>query len=202
MRLCLIFIWMTWLVVPVAEAALLQKCIDDNGRVSYSDKGCEQGPKPAVAPSLLRPVNQAVNGKLDEALVNKVLQHAVQLTDRFDYRGQCALAAKDIIFRITDETSKPTQVYAGSRPQICAMQRDSMTLLVNGGLKAVSTMEPGQITINADSTKAVAKYRSRTTVTMRGEHVMSTQCDREETLSVYGDLVLYSYLNVKCKSAD
>ncbi len=200
MRISLMFVAIVTLgVVPVGEAATLYKCVDGGGKVSYSDKACQRDPRAPVAPNAGQPgVNKAIDGKLTEALVTKVMLHASNLGVQADHQGQCALAAKDIVFKITDDTVSPARVYSGGRAQICALQRQSATTIEDAGLKVAIKHGTHEISLNADNTKAAAKYRSTTTLSMQGQRVMTTQCDREETLGVYGDVVLYSNVVARC----
>lgn len=188
--------------VPIVAAETLYKCVDGRGKVSYSDKACQREPRPpAVLKAGQQGVNKAISGRLTEVLVTKVLLHASNLGMQSDYQGQCALAAMDIVFKITDDTVSPARVYSGGRAQICALQRDSATTIENAGLKAAIKHGPHRISLNADNTKATAKYRTTTTLSMQGQRVMTTECDREETLGVYGDVVLYSDVVATCRTS-
>lgn len=201
MRFILMFAVLALAVALVAEAAQLHKCVDGSGRVTYSDKACQHEPRPSVSANAgQQRVNKAINGKLNEALVTKVLLHASDLGVQSDYQAQCALAAKDIVFKITDETVASARVVAGRRAQICALQQDSATAIEDGGLKVAVKHGAHQISLNADSTQATAKFRSTTTFTLQGRRMMSTECEREETLAVYGDLVLYANVLATCKT--
>jgi hypothetical protein len=180
----------------------LNKCTDANGRVTYSDTACASGPAPAAAAKPNQPPpNKVAGAKLTEAAVDKVLRHAADLAIRSDYQRQCALAAADLKFTITDHSTAPAKILTGGRREICAAQLESARVIEANRL--VPSIRLGKISISVDAGggKATARYDSVTTLTQQGQAVLVLQCAREEVLGLYGDQILYSQVTATCKPA-
>lgn len=205
-------------VLPnTAALAQIYKCKEDNGKIVYSDSPCRPPPPSKVvaspgpasaakaAPPLLAaappaPVlNAAKGGKLNETSVAALLQHASDLSMQSNYRAQCALAAPDIKFIITDESTRPATVLNGGRKEICDAQRDSALAIQAAQLQPVVVLGKQNINVNSSGTRAVASYESTTTLSMQGQTVMRMRCARKETLSVYQEQILYSDVLATCK---
>ena len=205
-------------VLPsTAALAQIYKCREDNGKIVYSDSPCRPpppskvvatpSPTPAAKAALSLPaavpsapvLNAAKGGKLNEASVAALLLHASDLSMQSDYRAQCALAAPDIKFIITDESTRPATVLNGGRKEICDAQRDSALAIQAGQLQPVVVLGKQSITINSAGTRAVASYESTTTLSMQGQAVMRMRCARKENLSVYQEQILYSDVLATCK---
>ena len=190
------------LVAPHA-AAQLYKCTDEKGATAYSDMPCVRAPKPGEsARAAQMPANQVSGGKLSENAVAKVLRHAAELAVHSDHRGQCALAAPDLSFKITDHSSAPPTVLVGGRAEICALQRDSALAMQANNFQAASKLGKINITLSPDGTKASAKFETVTTVTLQGRTVMIQRCVQDQVLGVYGDAILYSGVNASCRLAN
>lgn len=192
-----------WLVLPTTSPAQqLYKCIDSSGRTTYSDKACVRAP---VAPSntvaQIKPFNQAVNGKLNEALVGRILLQYLNLSDRNDYQAMCDLTAKDVTFSFNDTTKLPAKVVTGGRNKMCTMQKESAIKIEESGITMHAKMGKSQIAMNADNTQATAKYRSTTSFSLEGEELVTRECEHEKTLRVYGELVLFSNVVSNCKTS-
>jgi Domain of unknown function (DUF4124) len=199
--------------------AQLNKCKDDSGRIVYSDSPCRPPPPPKVIiaptpaptakpqpPSVVVPksapspaVNQASGGKLSEASVSALIRHAADLGMHSDHRAQCALAAPDIKFNITDQSTRPATVATGGRKELCDLQRDSALAIQAAQLQPVIDLSKQTINVKADGKQAIATYESTTTLSMQGQMVMRLRCARKETLSVYQDQILYSDVVAICK---
>lgn len=190
----------------------LFKCLDDKSHATYSDRACAQAPRPAPPPSpRAAPAGAAAATKgtpptatenltkLTPAAVEGVLRRALELAERSDYRGQCALAAPDLSFQITDHSSSPATVRSGGRSEICAAQRESAQGLRAAGASIAPRMGKPDIRVNADGTQATAKYESFTDISVQGEHVLTARCSREEVLALYNGSVLYKRLNNVCR---
>ena len=105
-------------------AAQMYKCVDEAGKVAYSDKACAPPPSrvqasPTPAPTKLK------DGKLSDEAVIAAVQLGQRLGNQLDYRAQCALGAKDLSFKITDHTQKPPLVISGGRAVMCGLQEES-----------------------------------------------------------------------------
>ncbi len=206
-------------VLPsTAALAQIYKCKEDNGKIVYSDSPCRPpppskvvatpSPEPAAksAPALQSAapsaavLNAAKGGKLNEAAVAALIQHASDLSMQSNYRAQCALAAPDINFIITDESTRPATVLKGGRKEICDGQRDSALAIQAAQLQPVVVLGKQSINVNSAGTRAVASYESTTTLSMQGQAIMRLRCARKETLSVYQEQILYSDVLATCKS--
>ncbi|UCU99502.1 DUF4124 domain-containing protein [Acidovorax radicis] len=203
-------------------AQTLFKCTDDKGHTTYSDRACLQAPRPK-APMAQRPVASApsaaakaapavtpptavaggkVEGnvtKLTVAIVEGVLRRALDLGDRSDHRAQCALAAPDLTFKLTDHSSNPASVFSGGRREICDLQLQSAQAMQASGLSASTRLGKTDIRINADGTQAVAKSETSTAVSLQGQQMMTLHCTREEVFGIYSGSVLYQRANATCR---
>jgi Domain of unknown function (DUF4124) len=205
-------------VLPsTAALAQINKCKEDNGKIVYSDAPCRPPPPPKVvfapspppaakvaspAPVAAPPapvLNAAKGGKLNEVSVAALLQHASDLSVQSDYRAQCALAAPDIKFIITDQSTRPATVLNGGRKEICDAQRESALAIQAAQVQPVVVLGKQTINVNSAGTQAVASYESTTTLSMQGQVVMRMRCARKETLSVYQEQILYSDVSATCK---
>ncbi|HET6829659.1 MAG TPA: hypothetical protein VFH35_13310 [Ramlibacter sp.] len=184
-----------------AQSQQLHKCRDASGRVTYSDKLCEAPPPPRPAAPAGPPPNQAAEGKLTVQAVEGVLRHAAQLGMRSDYQAQCALAAPNLSFEITDHSTTPVQKFAGGRSELCGLQRESARVILANDL--VPSIKLGKIDVrmNAEKTQATATSESVTTLARQGQAVMVTRCVREEVLGVVGKEILYLRVVATCRPA-
>lgn len=207
------------LCAPAAMGQNLFKCVDDKGHATYSDRACAQAPRPAPpatrptatmapvakasAPSAAAATASTAKPepitKLTAAAVEGVLQRAVDMGDRKDYRGQCALAAPDLNFKLTDHSSNPPSVYSGGRGDICALQQQSAQAMQAGGLRSSTRMNKLDIRVSADGTQATAKYESAAAISVEGQHALTMQCSREEVLGLYSGVVQYKRVSAVCR---
>lgn len=209
------------LSTTTASAQHMFKCTNDKGQTTYSDRACEQAPRPAPpaarpavatapaarasAPAAAAPATSSNSAKaepitkLTPAVVEAVLQRAVDLGDRKDYRGQCALAAPDLIFKLTDHSNSPPSVYSGGRGDICALQQQSAQAMQAGGLRSSTRLNKMDIRVSADGTQATAKYESAAAISVEGQHALTMQCTREEVLGLYSGAVLYKRVTAACR---
>jgi hypothetical protein len=211
------------LSTPLAMGQNLFKCVDDKGHATYSDRACAQAPRPAAPPPSPRPAPAPAGAakasapaavpvaapsvvapapaltKLTPAVVEGVLQRAVELGDRSDFRAQCALAAPDLNFKITDHCSSPASVYSGGRAEICSLQQQSAQAMQASGLRSSSHLSKLDIRVSADGTQATAKSESAAAISMQGQHVLTMQCTREEVLALYNGSALYKRVNAVCR---
>lgn len=212
------------LSAPSAMGHNLFKCVDDKGHATYSDRACDLAPRPApppsprpapapapaatakasappAAPSAAAPAPAPAPAitKLTPSVVEGVLQRAVELADRSDYRAQCALAAPDLSFKITDHSSSPASVYSGGRTEICSLQQQSAQAMQSSGLRSSSRLGKLDIRVSADGLQATAKSESSAAISVQGQHVLTMQCAREEVLALYSGSVLYKRVNAVCR---
>ena len=207
-----------------AAAQTLFKCTDDKGHTTFSDRACALAPRPA-APAAQRPAAPApavavkaasaaatvppaptvAQGKaenitkLTAPVVEGVLRRALELAEKSDHRGQCALAAPDLVFKLTDHSSSPASVFSGGRREICDLQLQSAQAMQAAGLRASIRLGKTDIRLNADGTQATAKSETASTISMQGQHLMTMQCTREEVFGLYSGSVLYQRVNATCK---
>jgi Domain of unknown function (DUF4124) len=211
------FVLALGVLASTAALAQINKCKEDNGKIVYSDSPCRPPPPPKVvatpSPSpaakaastspvaaLPAPVfNAAKDGKLNEASVAALLQHAADLAAQSNYRAQCALAASDIKFILTDNSSRPATVLTGGRKELCDAQRDSASAIQAAQLQPAVILGKQSIKVNSAGTQAVASYESTTTLSQQGQAIMRLRCARKETLSVYQEQILYSDVIATCK---
>lgn len=202
----------------------LFKCTDGTGHTTFSDRPCapaaprptppappRQAPTaaPAAAKASTAPAANAATGpggakaenvtKLTPAVVETVLRRALELADRSDYRAQCALAAPDLSFKLTDHSSSPASVYSGGRSEICALQQQSAQAMQASGLRSASRMDKLDIRVSADGTQATAKSESAAAISVQGQQVLTMQCSREEVLGLYSGTVLYKRVTAVCR---
>ncbi|RYF66855.1 MAG: hypothetical protein EOO29_38020 [Comamonadaceae bacterium] len=150
-----------------------------------------------ATPSVVAPAPAIA--ELTPPVVEGVLRRAVELADRSDYRAQCALAAPDLSFKITDHSSSPASVYSGGRAEICALQQQSSQAMQASGLRSSSRLSKLDIRVTADGTQATAKSESAADISMDGQHALTMQCAREEVLALYNGSVLYKRVNAVCR---
>ncbi len=207
-----------------AAAQNLFKCTDDKGHTTFSDRACALAPRPA-APTAPRPAPPApaiaakaasatataptaptaASGKpenitkLTAPIVEGVLRRALELAEKSDHRGQCALAAPDLVFKLTDHSSNPAAVYFGGRREICDLQLQSAQAMQASGLRSSIRLGKTDIRINADGTQATVKSETASAISMQGQHLMTMQCTREEVFGLYSGSVLYQRANATCR---
>lgn len=202
MRLSPVFLTLCAAAFAAPHAmAQLNKCLDDKGRITYSDQLCASAPKPSETPRAAQ-ISRVTGGKLTETGVAALIRHAADMANASDYRGQCALAAPDLAFSITEQASgSPPSVVKGARADLCALQRTSAQAIETNKLKPVVKLGKVAITLNAAGTQATAVYESATTLSSKGQVVLQQRCARQDTLGVYGDRILYSNLTATCKTS-
>ncbi|MBT9512174.1 MAG: hypothetical protein IV104_07490 [Acidovorax sp.] len=210
-----------------ATAQTLFKCTDDKGHTTLSDRACALAPRPA-APAAPRPAAPApavaakaasaaaaaatappapavASGKtenitkLTAPIVESVLRRGLELAEKSDHRAQCALAAPDLVFKLTDHSSSPPTVYSGGRREICDLQLQSAQAMQASGLRSSIRLGKTDIRINADGTQATAKVETASVISMQGQHLMTMQCTREEVFGLYSGSVLYQRVNATCR---
>jgi hypothetical protein len=175
------------------------KCADEKDRITYSDTPCVNTPAPAAARAQPVPNKVSAGGKLTEPAVDKLLRHAMELGNRNDYHAQCALAARDLSFKVVDHSISPPLVVQGGRKDICALQRDAVQNLMAANMRI--TFQAGKIVIslNADGSEAAASYE--TVATLSGPSGKLTQrCKREDLLGLYAGEILYRRVSAVCQA--
>lgn len=184
-----------------AQAQQTFRCKNAAGQTTYSDRPCEAAPlaQPAAAKTGNQADNKPEGGKLTAASVEKVLRHALALARQRDYRAQCALAAPDIAFQIIDHTSEPKATQSGGRDQICALQRKGAQTLESAGISMATQPGKFRIDVSPDGLQATARYSELTTFTDTDGDTMRMACDREETLRVYGEAILFQKVRAECR---
>lgn len=209
------------LSASTASSQNLFKCTDDKGHTTFSDRACAQAPRPtppaprpapatapvakASPPSATAAAAPASTAKAESItklapdVVEGVLQRALELADRNDYRAQCALAAPDLNFKLTDHSSSPAGVRSGGRAEICALQQESAQAMQAAGLRSASRMNKPDIRVSGDGTQATAKYESKAAISVDGQHALTMQCTREDVLSLYSGTVLYKRVTAACR---
>lgn len=189
-----------------AQAGNLFKCTDARGQVVYSDRACtSEAPKPPAAATSSKGAgsfsNDAVKGKVTEAAIAAILRQAIDLGTRGDYKGQCALAAPDISFSITDTSTQPPATLSGKRKDLCELQRTSAHALEFNSLRPSVQQSGVQIKISADGTQATAKHTHTTTLKQQGEVVMVQTCQQEDAFGIYNGKILYNSVRSVCKQS-
>ena len=206
--------------VPSVSGQSLFKCTDDKGHTTFSDRACALAPRPAPRPAPVAvaappgaskaalPVAAASGSRpaekisqLTPAVVEGVLRRAVELADRSDYRAQCALAAPDLSFKITDQSSSPASVYSGGRTEICSLQQQSAQAMQAGDLRSSSRLGKLDIKVHSDGTQATARSESFADISVKGQRVLTVQCARDEVLGLYSGNVLYKRVSAVCRPA-
>jgi hypothetical protein len=177
------------------------KCPDEKGRITYSDRPCMQAAAPAAA-AKAQPVPNKVGagGKLTEPAVDKLLRYAMELGNRNDYETQCALAARDLAFKVVDHSISPALVLQGGRKEICARQREAIQNLTAANLRAVYQVGKIAINLSADGSEATASYETVVTLSGQGRGSLSQRCKREDVLGLYTGEILYRRVNAVCQA--
>ena len=176
------------------------KCADETGRITYSDRPCMQAPAPAVAKAQPAPNKVSASGKLTEPVVDKLLRHALELGNRNDYEAQCALAARDLSFKVVDHSVSPALVVQGGRKEICALQREGAQGLMAANLRAVFKVDKIAISLSADGSQAAASYETVVTLSGPGRGSLSQRCKREDVLGLYTGEILYRRVSAVCQA--
>ena len=176
------------------------KCADETGRITYSDRPCAQAPAPAAAKAQTLPNKVSAGGKLTEPVVDKLLRHAMELGNRNDYEAQCALAARDLNFKVIDHTTSPALVVQGGRKEICALQREAAQGLTAANLRSVFKVDKIAISLSADGSQATASYETAVTLSGSGRGSMSQRCKREDVLGLYTGEILFKRVNAVCQA--
>jgi hypothetical protein len=175
------------------------KCADERGRITYSDTPCVHAPAPAAARGQPVPNKVSAGGKLTEPAVDKLLRHALELGNRNDYQAQCALAARDLSFKVVDHSISPPLVVQGGRKDICALQRDAVQNLMAANMRIAFQAGKMVISLSADGSEAAASYE--TVATLSGQRGKLTQrCKREDVLGLYAGEILYRRVSAVCQA--
>jgi hypothetical protein len=154
-------------------------------------------PSPPVLSTL--GFNQTANGKLSEALAAEITRKAMDLGPVHDFRSQCALAASDIKFHLTDQSSRPATVVSGGRKEICELQRESAMVMQAAQLQQRIDVGKMNISVNSAATQAIVQFEPVTFLSMQGQVMLRMRCTRKDTLAVYQDQVLYKDVISVCK---
>jgi len=176
------------------------KCADEKGRITYSDRPCMQAPAPASA-ARAQPLPNKVSagGKLTEPAVDKLLRYAMELGNRNDYETQCALAARDLSFKVVDHSVSPALVIQGGRKEICALQREAVQTVLAANLRIAYQAGNIAIRLSADGSEAAASYETVATVSgQRGK--LTQRCKREDVLGLYAGEILYRRVSAVCQA--
>ncbi len=64
------------------------------------------------------------------------------------------------------------------------MGRDAIETAQDSGISVAVKLGTIQVTVNADSTEATAKFHQSATLSRKGQNLVTTQCDNEETMRV------------------
>lgn len=176
------------------------KCADEKGRITYSDRPCMRAPAPAAAKAQPLPNKVGAEGKLTEPVVDKLLRYAMELGNRGDYETQCALAARDLTFKVVDHSISPALVLQGGRKEICARQRDAVQNLAAANLRAAYQVGKIAISLSADGSEAAASYETVVTLSGQGRGSLSQRCKREDVLGLYTGEILYRRVSAVCQA--
>mgnify|MGYP006162906217 CR=1 FL=1 len=142
-----------------------------------------------------------LKGKITEAAIATILRQAIDLGTRGDYKGQCALAAPDIAFSITDNSTQPATTISGKRRELCDAQRTSAQTLEFNSLRPSVQQTGIQIKVSADGTQATAKHTHTTTLKQHGQVVLVQTCQQEDAFGIYDGKILYNSVKSVCKQA-
>ncbi len=186
------------LVAPHALANL-HKCADEKGRITYSDRPCMAPAPAAAAKAQPLPNKVSAGAKLTEPVVDKLLRHAMELGNRNDYETQCALAGRDLSFKVVDHSISPALVVQGGRKELCALQRDAVQTLFAANLRIAFQVGKIAITLSPDGSQAAASYETVATLSGQGRGSMSQRCKREDVLGIYTGEILYRRVSAVCQ---
>lgn len=176
------------------------KCVDEKGRITYSDQPCMRAPASTAAKAQPLPNKVSAGGKLTEPMVDKLLRYAMELGNRGVYETQCALAARDLTFKVVDHSISPALVLQGGRKEICARQRDAVQNLAAANLRAVYQVGKISINLSADGSGATANYETVVTLSGQGRGSLSQRCKREDVLGLYTGEILYRRVSAVCQA--
>lgn len=176
------------------------KCVDEKGRITYSDQPCMRAPASTATKAQPLPNKVSVGSKLTEPMVDKLLRYAMELGNRGDYETQCALAARDLTFKVVDHSISPALVLQGGRKEICARQRDAVQNLAAANLRAAYQVGKIAISLNADGSEAAASYETVVTLSGQGRGSLSQRCKREDVLGFYTGEILYRRVSAVCQA--
>lgn len=190
------------LCVASQASAQLYKCIDEHGGTTYSDKMCPEVRKKASAtPSKAEnPVAKSKGPvKLTPASVEAVVRQAISMAMRGDYQGQCALAAPELKFSITETNSNPPKVMSGGKREFCAAQRKSAIDLQEMQVNVVWKLGKLDLAIQPDGSRASVKYEITGAARMDGETLLMLRCSRSEVLGIFSDEILFVLTESVCR---
>jgi hypothetical protein len=74
--------------------AQMHKCVDEGGKITFSDRPCATPTSSAQALSAPAPM-KSKDGQLSEAAVIAMVQRMVSLATQMDHSAQCAVLAPD-----------------------------------------------------------------------------------------------------------
>ncbi len=136
---------------------------------------------------------------LTPADVEKVLRRAVELGDGGDHEGQCALAAKELKFSLTDHNTNPKTVLTGGREALCDMQRQSAQVLQTTDMRSASSLDHLVVRVATGGKQASAEYDLMSTFSEGGQPVLTVHCARKDELVLQGGRIVFKRAVADCK---
>lgn len=180
--------------------AQMHKCVDEGGKVTFSDRPCATPTSSAQASSAPAPM-KSKDGQLSEAAVIAMVQRMVSLATQMDHSAQCAVLAPDFAFKVTDHTQSPPIVVTGGRAEMCTLLKVSADQLRASGLVPVFSASKVIVSKDATSTKATAKYDTLVKIkSVQAKAAMSQRCSQEDQLGVYSGQLMFSRTTAVCQA--
>jgi hypothetical protein len=197
-------VFVTVLLASQASAGPLYKCKNASGQTVYSDTDCRTNipvaaPRPTQAPSKF--ALPAHIDKLDQAVVENVLQLARESSDRFDHATMCELAAPDLAFSLVDQSTSPPIVKSGGRGAVCKLQRESSRELQSAGVSISSALSQIKIQVSDDGSEASAKYVLTARALIDGTPAFAVRCEKDEVIALYSGKARFKRANSACSQA-
>jgi hypothetical protein len=186
-----------------AGAQTLYKCKDEQGRITFSDRGCRLSPKEAArreVPSV-ESLSQRSKGDVDKLTpdnVKTLIQRATISTNSGDYRTPCTMLAPELFFTVTDHSTTPPVTLSGGRTKLCAHMKKSAETLRSAGLKASITVDSINVEINEDGQQGKASYTTTQTVSSPNLPAITLRCTQDDEVGLYNGHILIRYSSATC----
>jgi hypothetical protein len=181
--------------------AAAYKCMDDKGKVNYSDIPCgKKEPPPKAEPvKVVTKAEPAVLTKLTEAEVLRLISVTDDYTRSYNHVDMCAAYTADLKYQVNNQVVKPPRTMAAGHDEACQAFRDAAEQSRKAGLVVISDRGATKVSIEPGDLRANAVYELTIKLT-RYDRVISTyHCSEKSQMVLQGGKVLYAAIDETCK---
>ncbi|MEZ5703544.1 MAG: DUF4124 domain-containing protein [Burkholderiaceae bacterium] len=184
-------------------AQTLYKCKDDQGRITFSDRGCQLSRKEAAQREVptIESLSQRNKGDVDRLTpdnVKALIQRANVAMNAGDYLTPCKMLAPELFFTATDESSTPPVTLSGGRTKLCAHLKKTAEMLRSQGLKTATTVDTITVKVDEDGQQGKASYTTTETISSRELPPITLRCTQEDEVGLFNGHILIKHSSATC----